>query len=540
MTESQFYHKDHIERLTNHFLENDWVWLYKKDHYREKDIDYYHVYFCYLAESAKTYTALNSSNCDISQGTRVAVMADMSYRNNINPGFEHLVVIRQLYSPSRGQVIDVRISEEIIYFHNLLEIRKNDGEIIYMKIDNGREYPVCYIKKDSVKILNRILLEYIAAKEMDLVCHCQSEIEYNIDNVTLPFKIKLTKNGAFETVTNKCDSIFSLCIAPHFDIMQSWFNGKFVLSHPSLKSLYKSRNHITDFIIGTNENGDDKYSAEDTNPYTPVFFNKEILGHYANRKNYKIESLRITTPSFMLRCDNDNDSYVVAFLKDIKDLPYKDQCIWKSENIHPDGRLFSSLFINTIIKGRWNGESNSLDFIFRDLFIDLKDKWFKKYNWHIFKQLNNLQESTLDNISLVYVDDATQLENLIKSVALLFQESINDTALEKLAKKEVHFEQKKYNDIEYTSKVEESRINHLSRVCENLNIDASTMIEYMQKLQILRSFILHRMQSKIEKRQKDALNYFSIKEDFSNSKEGSFRIFKLGIDSLQSLIDQLC
>lgn len=42
MTESEFYHKEHIALLSNHFLKNDWVWLYKKSHLKSNNIDLYH------------------------------------------------------------------------------------------------------------------------------------------------------------------------------------------------------------------------------------------------------------------------------------------------------------------------------------------------------------------------------------------------------------------------------------------------------------------------------------------------------------------
>ena len=80
-------------------------------------------------------------------------------------------------------------------------------------------------------------------------------------------------------------------------------------------------------------------------------------------------------PNFTLRCDNDHNDYVVVFLRDIQDLPYREQCIWKGFNITPDGRTFSKLFQKTIIEGKWNGVAQSIDFVFRDLYKTFVAKW---------------------------------------------------------------------------------------------------------------------------------------------------------------------
>lgn len=43
------------------------------------------------------------------------------------------------------------------------------------------------------------------------------------------------------------------------------------------------------------------------------------------REKYVIEPLGITTPEFSIRCDNDNENYIVAFLKDVLELPLREQ-----------------------------------------------------------------------------------------------------------------------------------------------------------------------------------------------------------------------
>lgn len=92
------------------------------------------------------------------------------------------------------------------------------------------------INKDSVKILNQYLVEFMAAKRMDLICCCQSEIEFDLGAIDLPFEIECT-NGKFKDISPNAKSNYQICISPHFAKIQSWFNGKIIFNHESLKSI---------------------------------------------------------------------------------------------------------------------------------------------------------------------------------------------------------------------------------------------------------------------------------------------------------------
>lgn len=74
----------------------------------------------------------------------------------------------------------------------------------------------------------------------------------------------------------------------------------------------KEQRYIS-YVIGTAPDGTSLDSDESTNQYTSVFFDKEVLTLYHGRQGCKIEPLRISSPDFSLRCDNDNLDYVVVF-----------------------------------------------------------------------------------------------------------------------------------------------------------------------------------------------------------------------------------
>jgi hypothetical protein len=211
--------------------------------------------------------------------------------------------------------------------------------------------------------------------------------------------------------------------------MRNWFNGKSVFKYTPLKEYMKSMN--AQYIIATDENGLDIFSDEKTSPYTPIFFDKKLHSLYMGREKYVIEPLRITTPSFSIRCDNVNENYIVAFLKDVLDLPYREQNVWKGYNIAPNGRGFSGHFQETMIQGNWNSSAESIDFVFRDTYKNLLSKWEGKYKFPLVKSLNHAQSEIPDKINLLQDNDYFALSQLLQQIGLMFYDSLNKAELYK-------------------------------------------------------------------------------------------------------------
>ena len=82
------------------------------------------------------------------------------------------------------------MSRKTEYVHNPCFLSANILKILGVFAENQ-------INKDSVKILNQYLVEFMAAKRMDLICCCQSEIEFDLGAIDLPFEIECT-NGKFK------------------------------------------------------------------------------------------------------------------------------------------------------------------------------------------------------------------------------------------------------------------------------------------------------------------------------------------------------
>lgn len=538
MTEDILYHHAHKKALNNHFLENDWVWLYKKEWTKCNNESIYYEYCAYLVTPDIATRALSSSRCDIQLSSPVAVMGDYTYRSKAVPGFEHLVIVRDFYHTT-PILRDIRIADEIIFYHKLIERKNEHGNTQFYSVENGSEILVCEISENSVRILNRYLAEYMAAKRMDLVCSCCSEVEFDLEEVDVPFQIRYTPNFAFVDISPDENSKFMLCIAGDHGPLQSWFNGKTVFKHTSLSQFLKSMTSEINYIIGTDKNGQPIFSSNDTHPYTPIYFRKDIVGLYNGMHNCLVEPLRISTPSFSLRCDNDNDGYVIVFLKDIQDIPYSDQYIWRGHNIPPDGKCFSNIFQSSILEGNWNGVIKSIDFIFRDTYQTLLENWEHKFTNLVFKPLHGMQINATNKICVLPNDDYTALKLLVGNLVLSLQESFNQESFDVVTKKRTIKKEETIDGEKVVRIFSEPPIDYFNRVCTELKLDCSQLYEYLKMLQSLRSYMLHRNPEKDKKDFKKARIYFGMREDKSNAKEVSYNILQKGVDAMNFLICQL-
>lgn len=522
MTQEEFEHKQHIELLSKHFLENDWVWLYKKQHYKDGAIDIYYKYWCYLATPSKAIDALSSYMVDIPDNVRGALVNGCVYKPFAHDGFEPLTIIRDFKNGSE-RFIQIRIAEEIVFYHNLYEVHK--GNVTQFFDDN--DILACEITDTSARILNKHLTEFMAAKGMDLICHCQSEIEYNFNDYSPTFKYKCTSEQG-EDISRTALQHYNIMVNPCFTNMRNWFNGKSVFKYTPLKEYMKSMN--AQYIIATDENGLDIFSDEKTSPYTPIFFDKKLHSLYMGREKYVIEPLRITTPSFSIRCDNVNENYIVAFLKDVLDLPYREQNVWKGYNIAPNGRGFSGHFQETMIQGNWNSSAESIDFVFRDTYKNLLSKWEGKYKFPLVKSLNHAQSEIPDKINLLQDNDYFALSQLLQQIGLMFYDSLNKAELYKNILNPTE-EEKKGASIAY-----------LHRLFEHLKINDTELNTFLKNERTLRSILslAHHNGAKITKdNEKQSLAYVGLSIEKLNTKEAAKNLLTKGSEAMQKIIEQL-
>lgn len=517
MTESEFYHKDHISLLSNHLLENNWVWLYKKGSHLDLSPSIFYRYWCYLADPNSAVRSLKNYERDIEENSPSLLMADYSYRSHAKTGFEHLTTIRS-FKINCGWIEQIRVCDELIYFHNLFE-RIEDEVIRYYKTDDNNTL-VCEIGKNYAKILNRYLIEFMAAKKMDLVCIAQSEIEYDMNTFTPPFSYTATTEQGI-SLSKTHNQNYNLMINPCFSNMRNWFNGKMVYGHRSLKQLIETKQSPIPFIIDEDADGQPIVADYESNPYSKVYFNKSLLNSYKSGvSNLNIKPLSISTSDFYIRCDNDLDSCIIAFLKDVWDLPLSEQKKWYGYNISPNGTDFSDFFKQSIIHGNWLGEIHSKDFIFRDTYQTLLNKWNSQFGWIPFKPLNSYQKELVESLIILPDNSPKDLSELLQLICLLFHESLN------------------FNEFPITQNDEETKINFLHRMLESYGITDTSLRDFLFHIQRLRSKITtaHHLSNKIDSKTKKSYVFFGLKPDLSNTAETSINIFEKGIDAMKRII----
>lgn len=448
----------------------------------------------------------------------------------------HQQVLSSLHSDIR--MAERRVKGLTSMVENLKkEQAEKEAQLSALKNDmEARKGDAQTLSAEKEKLENE-LAAIMAAKRMDLICCCQSEIEFDLGAIDLPFEIECT-NGKFKDISPNAKSNYQICISPHFAKIQSWFNGKIIFNHESLKSIIERMKTSVNYIIGTDVNGAPIASTVATDPYTPVFFDKKVQAYY-NYQGCRIEELRIISPNFTLRCDNDHNDYVVVFLRDIQDLPYREQCIWKGFNITPDGRTFSKLFQKTIIEGKWNGVAQSIDFVFRDLYKTFVAKWEEKYGWKLFKSLNGIQAEYFNQICILNRDDYEALTDLVKYLSLLLQESLDLEMMEMIIPAKTEIKEKVVNGEKTKESTKEKPLSHLDRILETLNIEGYNFIVFLRNLQSLRSYMLHRNSKKLDKDKKRAFEYFGLNEDKSNSQSVSNNVLSLGATAISNMIKQL-
>lgn len=521
MTQEEFGHQEHIKLLSNHFLENDWVWLYHKKSNLNEIPSRYYRYWCYLAEPNAAAKSLASYEWDIEPSSPSALLYDYSYRSKAKNGFEHLTTIRD-FKIGNKRFTQIRLCDEIIYYHNMFEIKENDITYYYSIFENERVL-VCEIGDNYAKILNRFLIEFMAAKEMDLICVCQSEIEYDLNEFSPSFSYTCTPEKGI-SLNNAYNQNFNLMVNPCFSMMRNWFNGKILYKHKSLKEIIEKREKPIPFIIGEDGDGQNILANYHSNPYSKVYFRKSLLTLYKSGYNgISIEPLSISTSDFHIRCDNDQEKCIITFLKDVWELPLSEQKKWYAFNVNSDGRDFSDLFKQSIIKGNWKGEIQSKDFIFRDTYNTLLKKWGKRYKWNLIKPLHSYQEELIKTLIILPNDNPKELSNILQHICLLFQESFN------------------IKSFPLNQEDKETRLDFFQRMLNKLGFNNSSLKEYLHNVQKLRSSIsmAHHLGNELRKEAKEACDFFGLKYDLSNTAETSVIIFERGIDAMNSLIQEL-
>lgn len=434
------------------------------------------------------------------------------YRHSIY-GYEPLIFYREQFGNKENYL---ELSEEFRLYHNLYEnfISHDKKEYIYVD-SNGDDEVVAKIGKNEAFVKLKFLKDFISAKGMHFLVYFDF-MRFSEKTLTELDIKKLNKNYSTKHY------FYNHIIADIQDRYikkyktQSWIMGKVLVKNlpnykPNFWGSFEDGDDYVEFIINYDENGSEKYFTcnEDKlgnyfgkNPdaplyVTPVFFKKDVLKkYYDNPSKYTVEDGYISCQHvWSLRLDNSCRDYVIVLLGDLGKLHYKEQLYWKSYNIPPRKEGFST----TAIKRFFGGIPCNPDIA--DLHLKMRltqfnDTWFQKYNWIFFKPLSQQDSHYLKSLHLMTSNEnEKEFDEQILSLTKIFIDSLNE---EELVKDVVIL------------KENAKGIDKLEVFLNSKGLESSEMIDFLRKIQSLRSTsIAHRRGSNNKNTQK-IYEYFDI------------------------------
>lgn len=471
-----------------------------------------------------------SSSWDLSIGGGLPC-CEKSYSNNNEPQifyyqygskyYQPLVIYRDFQGLKPNYI---EISEEFRLFHNLFYDKTTNK---YIKIDdNGDEEDIVIIKEDNnVMIKLKAIKQFLAIKDMtllslfDIIVYSRFDLQqlqlevaninmkedtcvysYDIGNIDFSFE-------NYKTIARLCGKVYI-----------KGYNKENCGVWPYNETEIEA---FDDFIIGIDENGKEKTFTSDPdklsnyfgknpsapNYLTPVFFKKEVLNkYYAEPNKYEVSDGYVSCGYlWRLRLDNNKKDSVMVFLGDLgRDLSHKERLYWKSFNIPPNGRGMSEACWKRSFEAQ-PCNPQSLDLLFKYLYDNFREDWYKKYGWNLFLPL--VKDDNYHYLTLhIPSNNQSEFDKQIQSLTKILIESINESKLNEYVGDDV---KKSINKLEVYLKI------------KNLD-DYEKHITFLKNLQNLRS-------SSVAHRKGD--NFIKIAKVFGLNEKPFDTIFEDILDS---------
>lgn len=357
------------------------------------------------------------------------------YRHGGGREAEPLVIVREFYGakPSYKE-----ISEEFRLFHNLWwDATRN----CYTKpnMDGGEEIAI-EMSEDEIRIRTKLLRQYQAARQIDLLLFIDSVRHALSKESVLPDAASWNDDAI-------CAERYSSNVMPPVGITR-YLATRVIPPLPIEKSgiwpFEEQDNYFPDFIIGTNEDGDVRYTCNPDalgnyfggNPdaphyLTPVHFRKEVLQKYYEKPEvYRVEDGYLRCAALWgLRMDNDHPDRVVVFLGDLgRDLPKTERDYWHSFNAEPDGGMSKTAFQRAFMSEFADPEAPDLKF--RQSYTKIMELWPAQEGWHLFQEPKGHDKQLLQRFRVPLNESQTEFENSIEILAKLISDGLNDKGIQ--------------------------------------------------------------------------------------------------------------
>lgn len=514
--EKTFLFEDKIKLIKSNFIDNGWIKVYENGDKRTKDQS---VIYCYLIEQSYIEKQKENYSWPFTMGNegKPSVYGNNTYKSNDHEGIEPFLFYRTFpLLDNADSYFD--ISEEFILYFKLYEKGQDKQNRKYYFIDDmGTLDEVIIVEPKSIRIKLKYIKEYITMRDMNfVVCY---EFMYLIPEIPQSWNIKFDE----KTISEK-NWIYNHLIRVVLSDIQSWIIGK-VFIEPNKEKTYHfdgGKEKYEKFITGFDENGDEIYeNCSKTNDkyFKTTFFKKDVLNKYYDEPNkYEVDGFHVSCNSFSLKIDNNVENYVPVFLVDLSSLPYMEQLHWKHYNISPQDEMeISETYYKTMIEGNWSESPATPDLFFKYKYKQFNNRWEKKFGWKFYKPLSKEDQHIFKSLYLPPSNNVKTFCEQMLSIVKLTIDRLNESGL----KKDIILEDG------------DRGITKLEKFLKVNNRNLPDMITFLKKLWDLRSGLLAHTFSNSNKKCKDAINFFGIKND--NYTEVAKEIFIKSVYTMNTL-----
>ena len=515
-----------LDRLFRKFSDNGWITLCDT-----------RIFSCLVNDNLAT-KSMTYDTWDISHskaGPLINEQLDgtfISYSRYSNDEVEPIV----MYLENEGRWDEEAfLAEEFVMYFKLHKETKGKNEYVYYQVDEcGDDVEVARVAGINLEVKLKYVKEYIAVKKLNLLVFTDEVI-----NDTRSIN-ELGGNIIPWTTIKDSDFIFSYALQEFAGYGLGYkscavFRGKCMMRYndKDIQHLWKLRDSgYESFIVGSDEDGkevfiscDEKrmpnlFTRQGDEPYSlsPVFFKRDVLSKYFQAVDkYSVQDGYLSGPSWGIRIDNDrSDDYVVAALVDLGRMPHREQLHWRSFNVLPPRNGVYS--ITTF--SRWfdaipTNCSVAPDLVFKQLYIQVNDKWRTKYGWLLFKELAADDQYHFETLHLMgQENDQKEFDGLIQSITKLLIDSLNEKQLVKAidsTKPDVLRFLSERNIKELKPSYIQGGITKFECFLISEGLLDSNVVKLLRKVQDLRSStVAHRKSTKLDTRTEELFNFFGI------------------------------
>jgi hypothetical protein len=359
----------------------------------------------------------------------------VQYDTITSEGFEPLVRVRSFdgFKPSQ-----IEVSEEFRLFHNLWD----GGEGNYYSFDEtGTESLVLEISDDKVRVHTRLLRQYQAARQLDLLLFIETDRYSN----------RLPEGTAGFELEFKTDQIRARTSVGKWTVGGRHlcrFMGKQLVVAPPMNTcgiwpFEEPDNHFPEFPIGIAEDGQvvkhtcdpeqlaNYFGKNPDSPHylTPVFFQRDVLNrYYENPERFTIVDGQMYCGGlWRLRMDNDHANHIMVFLGDLgRDLPASERDYWATFAIAEERRMSQTAYRRAFLAEF--SDPAAPDIMFRNVYDEFGKIWRATFSWELFRSPRPGDEHVLQRVR-VPTASAPELEGQLVNLARLLVDALNDVEL---------------------------------------------------------------------------------------------------------------